>query len=94
MNRIRKLAEELVEKYPSLFSSNFESNKRALSQVAIIRSTVVRNQLAGAITTIMKERTPVVLAAATTAHGESSSVSQDDPQGIDKDDEITQAVSS
>ena len=57
MNKVRKLAENLVEKYPSLFSSNFEANKLAVSQVMVIRNRALRNQIAGTISVIMRERT-------------------------------------
>lgn len=58
MNKVRRLAEELVSRYPSLFGGDFGKNKEALSQVSIVRTRSLRNQLAGAITKIMHERTP------------------------------------
>lgn len=60
MNRIRKLAQELIERYPELFSADFNQNKQALAQVSIIRSTAVRNQLAGAITSLVRDSAPQV----------------------------------
>ncbi len=58
MNKVRRLAEDLVNRYPALFGADFDKNKQALSQVSVIRTRSVRNQLAGAITKIMHERTP------------------------------------
>ena len=58
MNKVRKLAEELLAKYPTFFSTNFEANKKALEQVAIIRNRALRNQLAGAITSLASEIEP------------------------------------
>ena len=58
MNKVRRLAEELVSRYPSLFGGDFGKNKEALSQVSIVRTRSLRNQLAGAITKIMHDRTP------------------------------------
>ena len=45
-------------KYPTLFSTNFEANKKALEQVAIIRNRALRNQIAGAITSLAAEMVP------------------------------------
>lgn len=58
MNRIRRLAEELVARYPSLFGPDFDKNKLALAQVTVVRTRSLRNQLAGAITKIIHERGP------------------------------------
>ncbi len=58
MNKVRKTAEDLLAKYPTYFSSNFEANKKALEQVAIIRNRALRNQIAGAITSLVSEITP------------------------------------
>lgn len=58
MNRIRKLAEELLAKYPTKFSTNFEDNKKALDEVAIITNRALRNQIAGAISTKVAETQP------------------------------------
>lgn len=59
MNRVRRLAEELVDRYPNLFSGDFDKNKEALAQVTVIRTRSLRNQLAGAITKIIHKRGPV-----------------------------------
>jgi ribosomal protein S17E len=59
LNRVRKLAEELVSRYPTLFGNDFDKNKEALSQVTIVRTRSLRNQLAGAITKIMHDRAPI-----------------------------------
>jgi small subunit ribosomal protein S17e len=55
---VRKTAEDLLAKYPTFFSSNFEANKKALEQVAIIRNRALRNQIAGAITSLVSEMAP------------------------------------
>ncbi len=59
MNKVRRLAEDLVNRYPTLFSGDFEKNKKALSEVSVIHARALRNQLAGAITKLMRERLPV-----------------------------------
>lgn len=58
MNRIRRIAEDLVTRYPSLFTSDFDKNKQALSQVSVIRIRSIRNQLAGAITRVVHDQGP------------------------------------
>lgn len=50
MSKVKKLAEEFLAKHPSMFSTDFEANKKALDQIAIIRNRALRNQIAGAIT--------------------------------------------
>jgi small subunit ribosomal protein S17e len=65
LNKIRRLAEDLVTRYPTIFSSDFENNKKALSQVSVIRARSIRNQLAGAITRIIHEQ-----GSSSTEHGE------------------------
>lgn len=58
MNKVRKLAEELVEKHHKLFSADFNENKQALEKVITIRNRALRNQLAGVISVIVRERAP------------------------------------
>ncbi len=48
-----------MTRYPSLFTSDFDKNKQALSQVSVIHARSIRNQLAGAITRIIHERGPL-----------------------------------
>jgi small subunit ribosomal protein S17e len=55
LSKVKKLAEEFMAKYPALFSANFEANKKALDQVAIIRNRALRNQIAGAIAAMASE---------------------------------------
>ena len=49
MSKVKKIAEEFLAKYPTLFSASFEANKKSLDQLAIIRNRALRNQIAGAI---------------------------------------------
>ncbi|MFP3213616.1 MAG: 30S ribosomal protein S17e [Nitrososphaeria archaeon] len=53
MNRIRKLAEELLEQYGEKFTDNFEENKKVLNEIAEIKSKYLRNKVAGYITRIV-----------------------------------------
>jgi small subunit ribosomal protein S17e len=59
LNKIRRVAEQLVERYPTLFTSDFEKNKQALSTVSVVHTRSLRNQLAGAITKLVREHGPV-----------------------------------
>lgn len=40
----------MLQKNPTLFSKDFQSNKQALTKLAVIRSKQLRNQVAGYIT--------------------------------------------
>ena len=97
MNRIRKLAQELVTKYPNLFSADFDKNKLALGQVSIIRSTSVRNQLAGAITSFVRENQPETGGESSeeeiAIHSETTAaVEEIREESVKKSAEITQAA--
>ena len=50
MNRIKRLSTELLEKYPDKFSTDFEENKKTILSLAVIRSKILRNKIAGHIT--------------------------------------------
>jgi small subunit ribosomal protein S17e len=50
MNRVRKISEELLEKYPNKFSGEFDANKKSILELAKITSKELRNQIAGSIT--------------------------------------------
>ncbi|MHB8568318.1 MAG: hypothetical protein ACYC7D_02145 [Nitrososphaerales archaeon] len=60
MNKVRKLAEDLVEKHPSVFSTDFAENKQAMGKVVAIRNRALRNQVAGTISAIIRERNPKI----------------------------------
>ncbi len=54
MNRIRRIANELLQKYPDKFSADYEKNKTVLNQLAEFRSKYLRNRLAGYIAKKLK----------------------------------------
>jgi small subunit ribosomal protein S17e len=56
MNRIKRISAELLEKYPDKFGLDFNNNKNVISEVAIIRSKVLRNELAGYITAHLRKQ--------------------------------------
>ncbi|NLL94396.1 MAG: 30S ribosomal protein S17e [Thermoplasmatales archaeon] len=47
---IKRVAIELVEKYPKAFSGDFENNKKMVADLADVYSTSMRNRIAGYIT--------------------------------------------
>uniref|UniRef100_A0A7J2TLJ7 Small ribosomal subunit protein eS17 n=1 Tax=Archaeoglobus fulgidus TaxID=2234 RepID=A0A7J2TLJ7_ARCFL len=47
---IKVIATELMKKYPEIFTSNFDENKKLVSQLTNIRSKTIRNRVAGYIT--------------------------------------------
>jgi len=51
--RVKKLARELLKRYPDRFSTDFENNKKLLPSVASIYSPRLRNRIAGYITRLI-----------------------------------------
>ncbi|MEM3566574.1 MAG: 30S ribosomal protein S17e [Candidatus Bathyarchaeia archaeon] len=49
---IKRIAKELVRRFPNKFSSNFEENKQAVTTLLQGTTTRIRNQIAGYITHI------------------------------------------
>lgn len=47
---VKRIARELLERYPDLFTRDFNTNKQLVSKLAIIPSKKLRNQIAGYIT--------------------------------------------
>ncbi len=56
MNRIKRISGELLEKHPNKFGLEFDTNKKVLGEVAIVKSKVLRNELAGYITSHMRKK--------------------------------------
>ncbi|MEM4441185.1 MAG: 30S ribosomal protein S17e [Desulfurococcaceae archaeon] len=47
---VKRIARELLEKYPDMFTRDFEHNKRMVAKLAIVPSKKLRNRIAGYIT--------------------------------------------
>jgi small subunit ribosomal protein S17e len=47
---IKRVAIDLVEKYPGVFSGDFENNKLMVEKLTDVRSTTMKNRIAGYIT--------------------------------------------
>ena len=46
---IKKMSNQLLQKFPDKFSSNFENNKKSLEEMKLFDSKIVRNKIAGYI---------------------------------------------
>jgi len=51
--KVKRIARELVRRFPDKFTTNFEENKKVLSSIASIPSTRLRNSIAGYITRLI-----------------------------------------
>ncbi|TLX94824.1 MAG: 40S ribosomal protein S17 [Thaumarchaeota archaeon] len=54
MNRIRRISTELLSSYRVKFGTDFQENKKALDEIAIIRSKGLKNEIAGFITSYLR----------------------------------------
>jgi len=50
MNRIKRISNEILERYPENFGTDFDQNKATLKNIAVVRSKLLRNRIAGYIT--------------------------------------------
>jgi small subunit ribosomal protein S17e len=50
VDRVKKMANELLERYPDKFTSDFDENKETIKNFAVVRSKELRNKIAGFIT--------------------------------------------
>jgi len=50
LDRVRRISEEMLQRFPNVFGTNYEANKEQLNKVAVIQSKMVRNKVAGYIT--------------------------------------------
>jgi len=48
--QIKRIAKELIRRFPNRFSGNYEENKRVVAALVPGATTKVRNQIAGYIT--------------------------------------------
>jgi small subunit ribosomal protein S17e len=55
LDRTRRLSEEMMERHPEAFGPDFEQNKKALEELAMIPSKQLRNRIAGYIAKSHKE---------------------------------------
>jgi small subunit ribosomal protein S17e len=55
MDRIRRISSDLLSKYPDKFYPDFERNKKTVNELAKIRSKVLRNTIAGYLTSYIRK---------------------------------------
>jgi small subunit ribosomal protein S17e len=55
MDRVRRISAVLLSKYPDKFYPDFERNKKAVNELAKIRSKVLRNTIAGYLTSYIRK---------------------------------------
>jgi small subunit ribosomal protein S17e len=53
---VKRAARQLLERYPDKFSTDFEHNRKMLTEIAIIESQSLKNKIAGYLTTLMKQK--------------------------------------
>jgi len=49
LDRTRRLAEQILSRHPEFFGDDYEKNKKALDDLALIPSKQLRNKIAGYI---------------------------------------------
>ncbi|MDG6915187.1 MAG: hypothetical protein JRN23_03730 [Nitrososphaerota archaeon] len=53
MDRVRRLSQEILQKYPGMFGTDYSANKEQLAKIATVHSKMMRNKLVGKITKAM-----------------------------------------
>lgn len=56
MDRIRRLSMKVIERHGDRFTTDFDENKKILTQLTVIRSKGLKNELAGYITKYLKHQ--------------------------------------
>ncbi|HYA84889.1 MAG TPA: 30S ribosomal protein S17e [Candidatus Bathyarchaeia archaeon] len=54
MNRIKRISNEILERFPENFGTDFDENKAILKKIAVVRSKLLRNRIAGYITSYQR----------------------------------------
>ncbi len=53
MDRVKRMSNELLERFPDKFTVDFNENKEAIKNYAQVRSKELRNKIAGYITSVV-----------------------------------------
>ena len=56
--RVKRIARELVSRYPDKFTTNFEDNKKLVETLIETSSTKLRNRIAGYVTSLIVAMQP------------------------------------
>lgn len=51
--RVKKVAKELMRRYPDKFTTDFQSNKKLVESLTKLSSTKLRNRIAGYVTRLV-----------------------------------------
>lgn len=51
--KVKRVARELIKRYPDKFTTNFEENKKILSSLVFVPSVKLRNSIAGYVTRLV-----------------------------------------
>jgi len=78
MNRIKRISAELLQKHPNKFGLEFDANKKALAEVAVVKSKVLRNELAGYITSHLRKKAAQEKASSAMAEAEEEGGSEEE----------------
>ena len=58
MDRTRRFSEEIMQRHPEAFGTDFEANKKSLEELALIPSKQLRNKMAGYIAKMNEAEEP------------------------------------
>src|SRR5918995_346902 len=72
MDSVRRISTELLTRYPDKFASDFEQNKKLINELAAVRSKVLRNTIAGYITSYLRKNSGQKESEATSLEAEPS----------------------
>ncbi len=52
----KRIVEELLERHPDRFTTNFEENKKILEELMVVPSKTIRNEIAGCLTSSLNKQ--------------------------------------
>jgi len=53
---VKRIARELMQRYPDKFTTDFENNKKAVELLTTLSSVKLRNRIAGYVTRLLSTR--------------------------------------
>jgi len=77
MDRVRRISTELLTRYPDKFAPDFEQNKKLINELATVRSKVLRNTIAGYITSYLRKNSTRKESEVTSTEVDSSEQNKD-----------------
>jgi small subunit ribosomal protein S17e len=52
---IKRISQTLIEKYPDMFTEDFEANKKIVNELLVVDSKKIKDQVAGYITRLKRQ---------------------------------------